>query len=85
MLHSATVGRKLLLPLNNISKTNFKPMLISRCCKHQVYATLNHYYCGLCHIGCDAIDSSLIAKDCNNDHQRPAISPPIDNETRVIS
>jgi hypothetical protein len=41
--------------------------MISRCCKKEVYVTLDYYVCIVCHKACDAIDPSLLEKDYYND------------------
>lgn len=49
--------------------------MLSRCCKKDIYVMVDYYVCGLCHMACDAIDSSainlfLIEKDFYDDTRR---------------
>ena len=41
--------------------------MISRCCKTEVYVTVDHYICELCLKPCNTIDPSLLVKDYYND------------------
>lgn len=44
-------------------------MVISRCCKHEVYMLVDYYVCGNCHFSCPTMDSNLLKKDDNNGYQ----------------
>jgi len=42
-------------------------MIISRCCKHELYVLIDYYVCGLCHRACDTMDATRLVKDYDND------------------